>query len=308
MNTIPNGRCGVARWSLVGMTLDEMQELGRKRILAETDPEYAEYGPVYCNPACCKPRHLRCLGCKHPYHDGCAWTPGQTDPIRPGNLNPVPCSACLMYRDILRGTLTFEKDAEARILYDECERQARILYDECQLEDTNRQAKFRALFQYSLVAQPENWIPTTSAPTVIESKQRHNVSEPETDLSAEPQDCMPTTSAPTAIESKQRHNVSEPETDLSAEPQDCMPTTSAPTAIESKQRHDVSESETDLSAEPPTHVAECDTHTFRTEVAKCCARFMRQQKRQRQRKRQRLCRKLQEKRNEEARRNVIIIE
>ena len=149
-----------------------------------------------------------------------------------------------MYRDILRGTLTFEKDAEARILYDECERQARILYDECQLEDNNRQAKFRALFQYSLVAQPENWIPTTSAPT----------------------------------------------------------------AIESKQRHDVSESETDLSAEPPTHVAECDTHTFWTEVAKCIARCMRQQKWQRQRKRQRLCRKLQEKRNEEARRNVIIIE
>jgi hypothetical protein len=102
MEAIPKERCRKTRWSFVGMTYAEVEDFGRKRLLGESgDPAYKEYADVYCNPSCCRPYHLQCLGGQ------CKW-------------DPIKCSACLMYRDLVLGRLTFELDSQARCLYDSC--------------------------------------------------------------------------------------------------------------------------------------------------------------------------------------------
>ena len=84
--------------------------VGVRRGLSDYDlPD--EFVLKLCPPTCCRPRYLACRYPHwHPLAAECVWTPQRRDFWR-------PCSACRMYRDLLRGTLDVETDSVARRLY-----------------------------------------------------------------------------------------------------------------------------------------------------------------------------------------------
>ena len=105
---IPKSPCRQPKRSFVGMTQAELDELVRQRLLSKTD---AHYKKTFCPPSCCRPEYLTCLGCDHYYHYLGRLKIGDVQ------MNPVPCCACLMYRDLLRNTLTHAIHGAAYNLY-----------------------------------------------------------------------------------------------------------------------------------------------------------------------------------------------